>query len=317
MKNIAIVSRKWKSYQTAFNQATDLHAHFNLVYAGADAPSTPQQSLHDLDVKVIIGNPNIAASYIDQCPQLEWFQSSWAGNNSLQNCQSKHYTLTGVKGVFAQQMSEYVMAYLLYFARNIEGFNTLKQQHTWQQLERFSLGNKTLGILGLGNIGMSVAKTAQSFNMSVIGLRQNAGLANDITCYASHQKLAFAQQCDYILNLLPDTAQTNGFCDLAFFNSMRKGSVFINAGRGNAIDKPKSIIQVLENGHLKAAVLDVFETEPLPQQHPYYTTDNMYISCHTAAVSDPFAVFEVFHDNAKRYLNNEPLAFVHDFNTGY
>lgn len=309
---LAIVSRNFKHYRNLFNQHSDLQNTYTLIHAGA-SPS----HLALAKAQVILGNPNIAASYLPECKALKWFQSTWAGNNKLQSTANLNYTLTGVKDIFAAQMSEYVMAYLLYFARNIEAFNQLKKQATWANPQRSSLQGKTLGIMGLGNIGSSVAKVAQAFSMTVIGLAQTPKNLSDIQCFLPNDIQKFAHKCDYIVNLLPQTEQTKGLCDAAFFESMQSQSVFINAGRGNVIDKTTSLLGALEKGILKAAVLDVFEDEPLPANHPYYEHENIYITCHTAAVSQPVSIFAIFVKNAMKYKDQTDLDFVHNFDKGY
>lgn len=312
MINLAIVSRNWSVYETLFYRSPTLRKHYSLVYAGSKASHVVYK-----DAQVILGNPNIAKGYLQDCESLEWFQSTWAGNNGLQDFAAKGFIATGIKGVFAQQMSEYVMAYLLYFARNINGFEQAQQNKLWYALPRFSLQNKTLGILGLGDIGQAVARTALSFNMRVLGLAQSNKDLPNIECFLADDLHKMCEQCDYIVNFLPETPRTKGLCNNQFFNAMPANGIFINAGRGSVIDSPNTILHALRSGQLRAAVLDVFDHEPLPSDHPFYTEKNLYITNHTAAESQPQDVFAIFQANALKFSSGETLQYMHDFSTGY
>ena len=310
MTKIVIYSRDASIYEECFAQ--QLNHAVELSYAGIN-PSAAVLKKAD----ILLGEPDLISEIIADYANVKWVQSAWAGNNKMQNNPYQHYLLTGVKGIFAQQMTEYTLAYMLYFQRNIEQFNSLKNDKKWQQLPNTTIAGKTLGILGIGNIGQSVAKNLAHLGIRTIGLSQSGNAIAGINVYQPSQLSEFAEQCDFILNLLPETEETKGLCNLAFFNNMRKGSIFINAGRGSVIDKPESLIQVLKSQHLLAAIVDVFEEEPLPCEHPYYDVPNLHITCHTAAVSDPKLVFEVFWENLGLFLARKPLLYQHDFNKGY
>lgn len=312
MKNLVIISRHWKVYKARFEANQQLQKHFVLLAAGEQTiPSILQQ------VEVMIGEPNLIAKCVLACPKLEWLQSTWAGNNALQALTKKDYQLTGVKGVFGLQMVEYVLSYLLYFTRRIEEFNELKDTQKWSQLPCNTLSSYSIGIMGFGSIGQELAQRLLQFGMTVNGLSRNKKHILNINEYTYQELPEFLSKSDYVVNLLPETEITIGICNRQFFSQMKKGSVFINAGRGSAIDSPNSIIDALKNKLIKAAVLDVFEQEPLPKNHPYYSTKNLYMSCHTAAISNPQEVFDLFEKNADLYSQGKPLLYRHDFKEGY
>jgi len=312
MKNLVIISRDWKVYKSRFEANQELQNHFILVDAG--------ETSTDLILKqaeLMIGEPDLTAKCVARCPKLDWLQSTWAGNNKLQSLQKHDYKLTGVKGVFGLQMVEYVLSYLLYFTRRIEDFNTLKQSHTWSQLPCNTLSNYSIGIMGLGSIGQELAQRLLQFGMTVNGFSRSDKSINNVNEYTYQELPKFLGSCDFVVNLLPETTSTNGLCNRQFFSQMKKHSVFINAGRGSAVDSPSSLIEALEKEWLKAAVIDVFDQEPLPNDHAYYTTNNLYMTCHTAAISDPHQVFDLFEKNAVRYCKGEPLLYEHNFTLGY
>lgn len=313
---LAIVSRDYKEYLSLFKGNKAVQEQFDVIYAGLNKASSKFVYAQKV-TEVLISEPDLAATFVHNCQSLLWLQSTWAGNNRLQNCELAHVKVTGVKGIFAQRMSEYVLSYILYFHRKIEQYQKIKALKKWQQLQFDTLNNKTLGIMGFGSIGQDLAKTAGHLGMNVLGYSTRIKNIPNVTEYTCNDMHTFISQCDYVVNLLPETQATIAMCNGQFFSQMKKGAVFINAGRGSIIDKPQSLIKALNSGHLKAAVLDVFEKEPLPKVHPYYTTDNIFISCHTAAVSETSLVFEVFCKNAQRYVEKNELLYLHDFNKGY
>jgi len=310
MKNLLIYSRDASIYAECFERLQSNQV--NLLYAGL-APQPKTLVVTD----IVLGEPDLISSIIAKHNNIQWVQSSWAGNNKLQNTPYHEYMLTGVKGVFASQMSEYVLAYMLYFQRNIEHFLALKHAKQWLQLPSQALQDKTVGIMGMGSIGQAVAKTLSGFGMQVRGLVSQSKQSKKMALFTSGQLSEFVQPCDYLVNLLPETKDTMGMCNEKFFADMKKGSIFINVGRGTVIDRPETLVNALESKHLSAAVLDVFEEEPLPASHIYFDTDNLHLSCHTAAVSDPKQVFAVFEENLDRFLNKQALLYQHDFSKGY
>jgi phosphoglycerate dehydrogenase-like enzyme len=312
MKNLIIISRDWTTYKSLFAQSDFLKTQFNLCEAG-EIPLAE----HLASAQVILGDPDVSALCIERCHALEWLQSTWAGNNKLQNIQKRDYLLTGVKGIYGQQMLEYLLSYLLHFTRRIEEFTHVKQKKKWIPLPCKTLSSYEIGIMGLGNIGQEVAQQLTNFGMRVHGLSTSIKNLNNVIEYTPDDLDRFLQNCDFVFNLLPETPATKGLCDANFFSKMKPQSVFINAGRGSIIDFPSSLINVLNANHLKAAVLDVFEQEPLPTEHPYYTTNNLYMSYHTAAISNPQKVFDLFEANAARYVNDETMLYKHSFEKAY
>jgi phosphoglycerate dehydrogenase-like enzyme len=280
---------------------------------------TTSEQINPDEVEVLLAAPNLAAKVIDQCSGLKWCQSTWAGNAPLLNLDKSDYILTGVKGVFGKLMREYVFAYLLQYARNIPAFahNQNHQPPIWEESPCAPLTGKTLGILGAGSIAQALIPVAKSFEMEVIGLsRSGQAIEGFDNVYAATDLLNFAQEVDHVVNLMPDTPATTGVLDQAFFEALKPHSVFINAGRGSAI-VDDALLNALDSGQLRAAVLDVFTQEPLPEQHPFWSHPKVVITAHTAAVSSPEDVAGVFVTNATRYMANEPLLYQFDFNKGY
>jgi phosphoglycerate dehydrogenase-like enzyme len=179
------------------------------------------------------------------------------------------------------------------------------------------LRGKTIGLLGVGSIGAHLAGTARHFAMTVHGFTRASESSEHIDrYYHGGDLLKFAEGLDYLVSVLPRTADTDKLVDASLLNALPPHAVFVNVGRGNAVDEA-ALVAALQEGRLAAAVLDVFEKEPLPQDHPFWTTPNLYMTFHTSAISYPQDITRVFVENYGRFLEGKPLNYVVDFGRGY
>ena len=309
-QKIAIVSRDYEIYERLFAEKPSEFSR--LVFSS----NTPSDIVFN-EAEIILSEPDLAATFIHKCKCLKWLQSTWAGNNKLQDCNLRNYLLTGVKGIFYDQMKEYVFAFILSHYRQLNTLKQYQEKRQWKSISGKRVRGLTFGVLGFGSIAKQLIEPAKAFGINVIGLTTNGGVIGNTQCYSNKDKLLFAGNCDVVLNLLPDTESTKGFCDQAFFNHMKRNGLFINAGRGSVVDGPATLINALNNNQISAAILDVFEHEPLPSNHPYYDHPKITITNHSAAISNPQDVFSVFLDNYQRYKNEQALLYVHDFEKGY
>lgn len=271
------------------------------------------------NVKVMLADPDLASTIISDCSALTWCQSTWAGNAPLLNSQKTDYVLTGLKGIFGKLMREYVFAYLLSHARSIKAFeqNQRAAMPKWEASKRIPLHGQTLGIVGLGSIGQALIPVAHAFGMNVVGMtRSGKEVAGAAAVFTPDNIKAFSGACDHVVNLMPDTPSTHNLLSHEFFNALKPHSIFINAGRGSAVDD-NALLHALNNGMFAHAVLDVFRQEPLDPEHPYWHHPNISVTAHTAAESQPSDVADVFLENALHYINDEPLNYQFDFTKGY
>ncbi len=311
MNKLAILSRDAKQYKTLIQQAKlgDLHIQY------VSNKSTDLADFSEIDI--LFGDPDLTAQIIKKCTQLTWLQSTWAGNAPLFSVDKTDYQLCGVKGIFQQAMQEYVFGYLLYFARNIQGFKQAQQKQQWGAPGFTNLAGKTIGIMGVGDIGQGIAHTAKHFAMHTKGYtRTQQNCPNIDNYYAPGQEQAFAENCDYLVCLLPQSPATTGLIEQQFLAYLPKHAVLINAGRGSCIDDD-ALLNALKNQQLKAAVLDVFKHEPLPSEHPFWLLDNLYITHHSAAISQPEQICPLFINNYRRYVQGLPLENQLNFAKGY
>jgi phosphoglycerate dehydrogenase-like enzyme len=311
MNTMGILSRDAGHYRALLE-----HQHLGELQLGF-AEKNPAQVKDFSKVEILLADPDLAASVIEQCASLRWLQSTWAGNAPLLKRGKGDYRLCGIKDVFGISMREYVFAYLLHFSRNVDGFARCQKTGQWQAPAFTELHTKTLGIMGVGSMGKLVAKTAKCFDMQVHGLTYASRDCPDVDRYFNIKEAqAFAADLDYLVCLLPDTRHTQGVINQLFLAALPPRCVLINAGRGQAIDEP-ALLLALNNNKLRAAVLDVTRQEPLPPEHPFWHTTNLHITQHTAAISKPKDIHQIFLDNYQRYSRNRPLKYQLDFAKGY
>jgi phosphoglycerate dehydrogenase-like enzyme len=311
MHKVAILSRDSALYSTLIVEAR--LPHLQLVLVDNKIPEAFDYSQLD----ILFGDPDLTAKVVEQCTQLKWLQSTWAGNAVLFALDKNNYQLCGVKNVFQQSMQEYVFAYLLYFSRNIMGFSEAQKTKKWAAPVYQSLAGKTIGIMGVGNIGQAVAKMAKQFSMTTRGYTRASNDCEFIDQYYTfNDTQTFATELDYLICLLPQSKTTTGLINHTFLSYLPKHCVLINAGRGTTI-VDTALIDAIKNKTLQAAVLDVFQQEPLPEQHPYWQLDNIHVTQHTAAESLPEYIFPLFSENYHRYINGDSLQNVLDFAKGY
>jgi phosphoglycerate dehydrogenase-like enzyme len=179
------------------------------------------------------------------------------------------------------------------------------------------LRGKTIGLLGVGSIGAHLAGTAKHFGMNVKGFTRESETSRQVDkYYHGDDPLDFAKGLDYLVSVLPRTKDTNKFVDEAFLNALPNHAVFVNVGRGNSVDEA-ALVKALKEGKLAAAVLDVFEKEPVPEDHPFWDTPNLYMTYHTSAISYPEDITKLFIENYNLYVEGKPLKYKVDFEKGY
>jgi phosphoglycerate dehydrogenase-like enzyme len=270
------------------------------------------------DCDIALGEPKLIRDALPRLSTLRWVQSVYAGVEPLVDPVHRHdYVLTNARGVFGELMSEYVFGYLLFLEKRILERIHSQQAKQWQRPESGVLRGKTIGLLGVGSIGAHLAGTAKHFGMTVKGFTRESEISTSVDkYYHSEDLLEFADGLDYLVSVLPRTRDTNKIVDANLLNALPSHAIFINVGRGNAVDE-SALVNALNDGKLAAAVLDVFEKEPLPEAHPFWTTPNLYMTFHTSAISYPEDITKLFVENYQLYIQNKPLKYQVDFEKGY
>jgi phosphoglycerate dehydrogenase-like enzyme len=270
---------------------------------------------------IVFGEPSLAAPLLPQLTGLRWMQSTWAGVEPLlAPGLRRDYVLTNAREVFGGLMSEYVFGYLLAHERRMFEKRDAQKAGRWDPAPPGTLRGKQIGLLGVGSIGAALARTAKHFGLRVKGHTRSSEDCPDVDEYfhGGHAaaKAAFAADLDYLVSIVPNTRETKHFVDDALLRALPARAVFVNPGRGSTVDEG-ALAEALSSGRLAAAVLDVFDTEPLPPDHVFWRLRNVIITSHTAALSVPADIAPLFIDNYRRYVDGEPLAHQVSFERGY
>lgn len=267
---------------------------------------------------IVLGEPKRIRDELPNLPHLRWAQSIYAGVESLVDpTQRRDYILTNARGVFGELMSEYVFGYILAHEKKIFERYQSQQSRIWDRFESGVLRGKTIGLLGVGSIGAYLAGTAKHFGMKVWGYTKSSETSKQVDNYFHRNELLnFAKGLDYLVVVLPKTDGTNNIVNTDMLNALPPHAVIINVGRGNAVDG-SALVDALHNNQIAAAVLDVTDPEPLPEEHPFWATPNLLLTFHTSAISYPEDMAKLFIENYRLYIAGKPLKYQVDFERGY
>ena len=284
----------------------------------------------DVSCDIVFGEPSLVAPALPRLAGVRWVQSTWAGVEPLLDPALRHdYVLTNARGVFGGLMSEYVVGYMLAHERRMFEKHASQRERRWDPAPPGTLRGKTLGLLGVGSIGAAIAATAKHFGMRVKGYTRASEASADVDEYfhggdrghpgtvaPGNARLAFARDLDYLVSVMPNTPSTRHLVDAALLAALPPRAVVINPGRGSSVDE-SALAEALRTGRIAAAVLDVFEREPLPPDHVFWTLPGVIITSHTAALSVPADIAPIFIDNYRRLLAGAPLRYRVNFDEGY
>ncbi len=263
----------------------------------------------------------VPAGLLPKMPKLRWAQAMSAGVEgwlALPDLPSG-LTLTCARGTHTESMPENIVGALFHVAKPystaVENQKSAKWVHTVAQ----PLTGKTLGILGLGAIGQEVARIVTALGMRVIGTRRRpAPMANVAEVLPPDRTDEVLSRSDFVLLLLPATPDTDNLIDAKRLAKMKPTAWLLNFGRGHLI-KDDDLISAVKARKIAGAMLDVFRQEPLPAEHPFWTTEGIIVLPHIGGPHperDRF-VARLFVDNLGRFLDGVPLKEVVDRAAGY
>ncbi|BEL89315.1 glyoxylate/hydroxypyruvate reductase GhrA [Serratia marcescens] len=217
----------------------------------------------------------------------------------------------------AQQMQEYALSYVLRYFRRFDEYQALQQRQEWQPLDPHSLDDFTIGILGAGVLGQSVARKLTEFGFSVRCWSRSAKRIDGVQSFAGEaQRAAFLDGVKLLINLLPNTPETVGILNRELFAQLSSGAYLINIARGAHLVEA-DLLAALEQGQLAAATLDVFAREPLPQDHPFWRHPRVTITPHIAAITLPQQAMDQIAANIRALEAGHAPAGVVDRQRGY
>ncbi len=253
---------------------------------------------------------------------LEWIHITAAGVDTLlfDDLRNSEVVVTNARGVFDRPLAEYVLGAVLAHAKDSRTSFDLQRRHEWRHRETRRITGATALVVGTGGIGREIAKLLRAAGMVVRGAGRRP-VADDPDfgeIVDSAELAAHAGWCDHLILAAPLTPATRGMVDQAVLDAMKPDAHLINIARGPMVDEA-SLLTALTQGRIGGATLDVFDTEPLPAEHPLWDAPNTTITAHMSAdvIGWRDELAAQFAANARRWLAGEPLHNVVDKKLGY
>ena len=236
--------------------------------------------------------------------------------------------LTNARDVHGPVVAEHVLALIFALAKQIPQAVRYQQRRVWGQEAMWEgdgrpreIAGATVGLVGVGTIGRSVAKHAAALGMKVIAVREHPDkeppeFVDEV--YPTSQLHELLTRADYVVLAAPVTPDTTGMIGREQLANMKSDACLINVGRGSLINEI-DLADALRNKQIRSAALDVFEKEPLPADSPLWDLENLFITPHTAGMTEKLweRHYNLFSENLRRYLNQEPLLALVDKQSGY
>src|SRR5690349_10032680 len=262
------------------------------------------------------------SSVWDNADSLEWIHITAAGVDTLlfDELRESDVVVTNARGVFDRPLAEYVLGAVIAHAKDGRTSFDLQRRHQWQHRETRRITGATALVVGTGGIGREIAMLLRAAGLVVRGAGRRA-VADDpdfgeVIC--SDNLAAEAGWCDHLILAAPLTAQTRGLVNAAVLDAMKPDAHLVNIARGPMVDEA-ALLSALTERRIGGATLDVFDTEPLPPEHPLWDAPNVTITAHMSAdvVGWRDTLAAQFAINVRRWLAGEPLLNVVDKKLGY
>lgn len=298
-------------------------AHYGKALARA-APGVPRIVIHPEGPSADPAGASVAYFSQDVFPErtgdflravikakgLRWFHTFSAGvdNAFFQGLLDRGIRLTTSSGSQAVPIAQTVLLYLLALSRDLRGWFADQETRVWKPRPFRDLQGRALGVVGLGPIGLEVARLGVAFGMRVTGFRRSPRGDEPGETRSVAELAGYLPEVDYLVLAAPLTDETRGLIDAAALGAMKRDAVVVNVGRGEVVDEA-ALVAALQEGRIGGAALDVFETEPLPEDSPLWRMPNVIVTPHSSGTNPGnfHRATDIFIDNLGRYVRGEAL----------
>jgi glyoxylate/hydroxypyruvate reductase len=217
----------------------------------------------------------------------------------------------------SNDMWEFLLAAVMSNLKKLDVYAQKKEDKKWEPTQYTTIKNTTISILGLGQIGSLVAQKFAALGFQVQGWSTSQKNIEDVTCHAGQNELEpFLKNTDFLINILPLTAETEGFLDKNVLKKIKKGGFLINVGRGEHLVE-QDLMDLLDENYLSGALLDVFRVEPLPQDHAFWTHPKIQITPHIASLTNVESATTQIAENYKNHTSGKALKHIVSVEKGY
>ncbi len=215
------------------------------------------------------------------------------------------------------QMSEYAIYWALRHHRDIDKYAELQRRRQWKPLDFVDTIHRRVGIMGLGTIGQDMAGKFAALGFPTAGWSRTAKTLLDVeTFHGADGLMKFLARSDVLVAVLPLTRETHGILNARTFAALPTDAYLINIARGGHV-VDADLLAALDSGQLSGAALDVFNSEPLPADHPYWTHPKVHVTPHIAGATNPRTAAPGVMENIKRLRGGQPLIHTVDAKSGY
>ncbi|MEX2044500.1 MAG: D-2-hydroxyacid dehydrogenase [Opitutus sp.] len=269
------------------------------------------------DADVAFGQPDVA-----QCiglQRLRWVEVTTAGYTRYDTpgfreaFRARGARFSNVSQVFADPCAQHVLAMMLALGRRLlDSHREQLGDRSWHYAERRYesrlLTGQTVVLLGFGAIGRRLAALLAPFGMTLIAVRRQIRSEPGVRIIPEEGISSALAQADHVVNILPENASTRNYVNARRLSCMKPGARFYNVGRGTTVDE-RALLEALQSGRIGGAYLDVFEEEPLPPEHPFWTLPNCHVTPHTAGGrhDQDTAIVRHFLENLAAFESGGPL----------
>jgi D-2-hydroxyacid dehydrogenase (NADP+) len=282
---------------------------FTLFHNGREVTG----DLSDIDVMIMFGI-EIQDFMLGGAPRLQWIQSLATGVDHFLRCPSlkPNVLITSGRGIHGAPMREQVLYMMMAVSREAVRQVGDQKAHFWERRLWSTLHGKTAVIAGTGIVGSAIGELLKALEMHVIGVtrtpRQTAGFDEMMPT----ERLADAAgRADYLINMLPASADNLAIFDAKVFAAMKPAAYYISAGRGQTVDET-AMLAVLRERRIAGAALEVFQTEPLPPDSPFWDLPNVFITPHVGGYVVEYEdfVMPLVIDNMRLFLAGRQSAML-------
>ena len=308
--NVLFAARpeRWPDYEPALRAAFDAAGLEDIHLSPDIAPEA---------VDYIVYAPNSEVQDFTPYTRARAVLNLWAGVENITTNPTLRIPLTRmVDDGLRRGMVEWVAGHVLRHHLNTD-LHVLNQDGIWRKEIPPLAPDRPVTILGLGELGLACGQALAGLGFPVRGWSRSPKTAEGITCLSGEDGLARALTgAQIVVLLLPLTAETENLLDATRLALLPRGAFVINPGRGPLIDDD-ALLAALDDGQVAHATLDVFRTEPLPPEHPYWAHPQVTVTPHIASETRPATAAKVIAENVRRCEAGEPLLFLVDRDLGY
>ena len=281
----------------------------------ASSPAEAERPAAEAEIFYCWGLPR---HLLSSAKRLRWVQCMGAGVERLLVPElPEPVRVTRAAGIFGPWMAEYTIGWCLWVTQRMKAFLASQAARRWEPVDPIPLRGQTLCVVGLGDIGRHVARAGRAVGMRVTGVtRSGRGPREVERVYRTGARRSALARADFVVLTLPLSEATRGLLGTAELAAMKPSAWLINVARGPIVDEA-ALLDALRGGRLGGAVLDVFDTEPLPSDHPFWSMDNVAVTPHISGPSTPREIAPIFADNLRRYAAGRPLRHQVDRSRGY